>query len=96
MILISYIRPERGIVMDCMIRWKLKEVLDKHGITPYRLMVDSGLANTTIYRLTNSKTASVQGPVLDKVLNSLCKLTGKRIGVGDVLEHIPANNKGGK
>jgi DNA-binding Xre family transcriptional regulator len=82
--------------MNRMIRWKLKEVLEKHGITPYRLMVDSGLANSTIYRLTNKKTSSVQGPVLDKVLNSMCKLTGKPIGVGDVLEHIPSTRKGGK
>lgn len=79
-----------------MIRWKLKEVLDEHGITPYRLMVDSGIANSTIYRLTNNKTDGVQGPVLDKILTSLCKLTGKRIGVGDVLEHVPPTNKGGK
>jgi DNA-binding Xre family transcriptional regulator len=80
--------------MNTMIRWKLKEVLEEHGITPYRLMVDSGIANSTIYRLTNNKTDSVQGPVLDKVLNSLCKLTGKRIGVGDVLEHVPSKKKG--
>jgi DNA-binding Xre family transcriptional regulator len=82
--------------MNTMIRWKLKEVLDKHDITPYRLMVDSGIANSTIYRLTNNKTDGVQGPVLDKILNSLCKLTGKRIGVGDVLEHVPPTGKGGK
>jgi DNA-binding Xre family transcriptional regulator len=82
--------------MTKMIRWKLKEVLDEHGITPYRLMVDSGIANSTIYRLTNNKTDGVQGPVLDKILNSLCKLTGKRIGVGDVLEHIPPTRKGGR
>jgi DNA-binding Xre family transcriptional regulator len=79
-----------------MIRWKLKEVLEEHGITPYRLMVDSGIANSTIYRLTNNRTDGVQGPVLDKILTSLCKLTGKRIGVGDVLEHVPPANKGGK
>lgn len=79
-----------------MIRWKLKEVLEEHGITPYRLMVDSGLANSTIYRLTSNKSESVQGPVLDKVLNSLCKLTGKPIGVGDVLEHLPLTRKVGK
>jgi DNA-binding Xre family transcriptional regulator len=78
-----------------MIRWKLKEVLDEHGITPYRLMVDSGIANSTIYRLTNNKTDGVQGPVLDKILNSLYKLTGKRIGVGDVLEHTPPSSKRG-
>jgi DNA-binding Xre family transcriptional regulator len=82
--------------MNTMIRWKLKEVLEEHGITPYRLMVDSGIANSTIYRLTNHKTDSVQGPVLDKVLDSLCKLTGKRIGVGDVLEHTPSTRKGSK
>jgi DNA-binding Xre family transcriptional regulator len=82
--------------MNKMIRWKLKEVLHEHGITPYRLMVDSGIANSTIYRLTNNKTDGVQGPVLDKILNSLCKLTGKRISVGDVLEHIPPTGKGGR
>jgi DNA-binding Xre family transcriptional regulator len=82
--------------MTKMIRWKLKEVLEEHGITPYRLMVDSGIANSTIYRLTNNKTDGVQGPVLDKILNSLCKLTGKSIGVGDVLEHIPPTGKRGR
>lgn len=82
--------------MNKMIRWKLKEVLEDHGITPYRLMVDSGIANSTIYRLTNNKTEGVQGPVLDKILNSLCKLTGKRIGVSDVLEHVPPAKKAGK
>jgi DNA-binding Xre family transcriptional regulator len=79
-----------------MIRWKLKEVLEEHSITPYRLMVDSGIANSTIYRLTNNKTDGVQGAVLDKILNSLCKLTGKRIGVGDVLEHVPPAKRVGR
>ena len=82
--------------MTTMIRWKLKEVLDEHGITPYRLMVDSGIPNSTIYRLTNNKTDGVQGQVLDKILNSLCKLTGKRIGVGDVLEHVPPPRRAGE
>lgn len=82
--------------MTKMIRWKLKEVLDEYGITPYRLMMESGIANSTIYRLTNNKSEGVQGPVLDKILNSLCKLTGKRIGVGDVLEHVPPTSKGGR
>lgn len=80
--------------MKRMIRWKLKEVLEDNNVTPYRLMVESGLANTTIYRLTNNKTDSVQGPVLDKILNALYKLTGKRIGVGDVLKHVPTTSKG--
>lgn len=43
------------------IRWKLKEVLDQNRLTAYQLMKESGLAGSTIYRLTGGKTEGVQG-----------------------------------
>jgi DNA-binding Xre family transcriptional regulator len=77
--------------MDAMpIRWKLKEVLDESGITAYQLMKESGVAGSTIYRLTGGKTEGVQGKVLDSILTALHTLTGKTFDVGDVLEWRPA------
>jgi DNA-binding Xre family transcriptional regulator len=72
------------------IRWKLKEVLDQNRLTAYQLMKESGLAGSTIYRLTGGKTEGVQGKVLDSILTALHKLTGKTFDVGDVLEWRPA------
>jgi DNA-binding Xre family transcriptional regulator len=77
--------------MDTMpIRWKLKEVLEESGITAYQLMKESGVAGSTIYRLTGGKTEGVQGKVLDSILTALYTLTGKTFDVGDVLEWRPA------
>jgi DNA-binding Xre family transcriptional regulator len=70
--------------MDTMpIRWKLKEVLEESGITAYQLMKESGVAGSTIYRLTGGKTEGVQGKVLDSILTALHTLTGKTFDVGD-------------
>jgi DNA-binding Xre family transcriptional regulator len=76
------------------IRWKLKAVLDENGITPYRLMQETGLAGSTIYRLTTGKTEGVQGKVLDKILTALHTLTGKTFSVCDVIEWEPFERSG--
>ncbi len=88
----QYIAKMMGRVKGMIIQ-NPKEFLDEHNITPYYLMVDSGLVNSTIYRLTNNTTVIMQRSVFGKVLNSLCKLTGKWIGVVDVLEHTPLAGK---
>ena len=81
--------------MDGMpIRWKLKELLEESGVTAYQLMKESGVAGSTIYRLTGGKTEGVQGKVLDSILTALHTLTGKTFDVGDVLEWRPS--KGGR
>jgi DNA-binding Xre family transcriptional regulator len=80
--------------MDSMpIRWKLKDVLNESGITAYQLMKESGLAGSTIYRLTGGKTEGVQGKVLDRILTALHRLTGKTFDVGDVLEWRPTKEQ---
>lgn len=71
------------------IRWKLKEVLEQNGVTAYQLMQDTGLAGSTIYRITGGKTDAVQGKVLDRILTSLHTLTGKSFDVCDLLEWQP-------
>ena len=75
------------------IQWKLKEVLEQNGVTAYQLMQDTGLAGSTVYRITGGKTDAVQGKVLDRILTSLHNLTGKTFGVGDLLEWHPEEVK---
>ncbi len=76
--------------MDGMpIKWKLKEVLEQNGVTAYQLIQDTGLAGSTIYRITGGKTEAIQGKVLDRILTSLHTRTGKTFGVGDLLEWQP-------
>jgi DNA-binding Xre family transcriptional regulator len=72
------------------LKWKLNEVLDKHDITPYRLIQESGVAPSTIYRITGGKTEAVQGRVLDDILSALYRLTSKRFEIGDILEWQPS------
>lgn len=71
------------------LKWKLKDVLDQHDITPYRLIQESGVAPSTIYRITGGKTEGVQGRVLDDILSALYRLTSKRFDVCDLLEWEP-------
>jgi DNA-binding Xre family transcriptional regulator len=69
------------------IRWKLKEYLAAHNITPYRLMKESGLAQGTVYRIVNGEARGVDTATLDAALTALRSLTGKPVGVQDLLEY---------
>jgi len=71
------------------LRWILKEILDEHDITPYRLIQESEVAASTVYRITGNRTDGVQGRVLDEILSTLYRLTGQRFSVCDVLEWAP-------
>jgi predicted transcriptional regulator len=67
------------------LRWKLKEVLEQANITPYRFVQESGLSASTVYRITGGRTEGVQGKVLDDILSTLYRLTGKAFGPSDVI-----------
>lgn len=67
--------------------WTVREVLEDHGITPYRLMKESGLAQGTVYRLVNGDTRSLNADTLDRVMATLRRLTGKRLQVSDLLRY---------
>jgi predicted transcriptional regulator len=78
--------------MKEMLKWKLKEVLEKADITPYRFIQESGLSASTVYRITGGRTEGVQGKVLDDILNTLHRLTGKSFGPSDVIHWQPENS----
>jgi DNA-binding Xre family transcriptional regulator len=69
------------------VRWKVKEVLNRHDITPYRLVKASGLAQATVYRLVNNDTAGLSTETLTVLLRTLRELTGEELGVADLLSY---------
>ncbi len=76
------------------IKWKLKELLDTHDLTPYRLMKESGLAQGTIYRIVNGEANGVDTATLDATIRALRELTGQQINVADLLEYQEEPNNG--
>ena len=68
------------------ITWKLKTYLTEHGVTPYRLSKESGLAMSTIYALSSSQPDRLDINTLDSIMGTLEKLTGKQVVFDDLLE----------
>ena len=79
--------------MATVLKWKLKEYLDAHEITGYRLIQESGVSGNTVYAISNNKTDGVQGRVLNDILNALHRLTGQPITPNDLLEFMPDKSK---
>lgn len=75
------------------LQWKLEDLLERHDVSAYRLAKESGVGLTTIYRIKNNRTNTVQGQVLEAILQALLVLTGKRHGIGDLLEWQPEAGK---
>ena len=69
------------------VKWKVKQFLDVNGLTPYRLMKASGLAQGTVYRLVNGDTQNLNASTLDATIKALRTLTGKTVDINDVLEY---------
>jgi DNA-binding Xre family transcriptional regulator len=74
------------------IRWKLKEYLDTHGVSAYRLAehTHGRLSRTGIYRLTAKDLKAVRFETLAAVIPALRDITGEEVQVGDLLEYVPA------
>jgi DNA-binding Xre family transcriptional regulator len=69
------------------VRWKVKEFLQAHNITPYRFMKESGLAQGTAYRLVNGDTRNLNADTLDAAIRALRTLTGAHVSFSDLLEY---------
>ena len=69
--------------------WRLAEQLRRRGWTRFRLVRESGLPPTTIYRLArpNLEVQRVDGRTLD----TLCTVLGCQ--PGDLLEHVPTKRR---
>jgi hypothetical protein len=69
-------------------RWKVKDFLTAHGITPYRLWKDSKLAQKTVYTLANDKGDRIDLGTFGRVVSTLSRLTGQPVTPNDLLEVI--------
>jgi DNA-binding Xre family transcriptional regulator len=67
--------------------WRVKEFMEAHGISAYRLMKEAGIAQGTAYRLANNKAGGLSLETLDAVIAALRRLTGKQVLLADLLEY---------
>ena len=68
----------------------LKEYLDAHDLSAYRLVqaTKGRIAERTVYSLARTETKRVDLAVLGEVLNALGKLTGEDVTPNDVLRFV--------
>lgn len=69
-----------------MLRWKLKDYLDRHHISAYALTKAADVAPNTVYGLARGDHERISLRVLDKVIVGLETLTGQSVSVADLLE----------
>jgi len=69
------------------VRWTVRPLLERHGITAYRLMKESGLAQGTVYRLVNGDSRSLNADTLDRLMGALRRLTREQIEISDLLTY---------
>jgi DNA-binding Xre family transcriptional regulator len=77
-------------------RWKLKEFLDTHKITVYRLSqaTGSGIARNSLYNLVQDEPPKrLEIKTLDVLIPALRQLTGRDVQVDDLLEYTEETGK---
>ncbi len=69
-----------------MVRWRLGEVLQKEGITAYRLWKAAGSNPHTVYRWAYRPPRMLDLEVAEAILKALRALTGKQYTLCDLIE----------
>lgn len=71
-----------------MVRWRVSEFLEQHGITPYRLSVETQgkISRNAIYEISRADTKQVKLDTLDTLIRVLRDMTGQPVGLTDLLE----------
>ena len=64
---------------------KLREMLDQKNKSIYWLNKETGIASSTLSRICNNKTISIEFSVLDKICDAL------DCNVSDILEHTKSD-----
>jgi DNA-binding Xre family transcriptional regulator len=67
--------------------WKVKEFLEAHDVSAYRLMKEANLSQGTAYRLANNETNGLHLETLDAVIAALRRLSNEEVGIADLLEY---------
>ncbi len=71
------------------IKWKLPELLQREGVTVYRLQQElaKGVSRGVLYKWSNAPPKLMDLEVMARVLWGLEQITGKRFEISDVLEY---------
>lgn len=79
---------ESAILQNVPVKWKLKEFLDLHGVSAYKLAekTQGKLSRNGVYRLTSEDLAGIRFDSLEAIIPALEELTGKRVDVADLLK----------
>lgn len=72
-------------VMPAQLRWTLKETLQRHGISMYKLVEQSELTKRTVYEnLAQGKATRVDVKTLEKILSALEVLLERKVEIEEV------------
>ncbi len=69
------------------IRWKTSDFLKANNISGYRFWKESGLPKRSAYRIVNGDARNFNADTLDATIRALRGITGKQVGVADLLEY---------
>lgn len=72
-----------------MIRWKLKQLLEQHGLSVYQLAkaLEGKVSANAVYHAARESITRVNFETLATVIAALRDLTGKPVVVGDLMEY---------
>ena len=72
--------------MPARLRWTLKETLERHGISAYKLVEQSELTKRTVYEnLAQGKATRVDIKTLEKILSALEVLLERRVELEEIV-----------
>lgn len=71
------------------VHWRLKETMDRVGITRYALHKHSTLSMGAIRSMYDGSNLRPDLSVLARVLDDLRKMTGQDLQLSDLLEYVP-------
>ena len=73
-----------------MVRWRVGQFLEQHGITPYKLSEETKgkISRNAIYEIARADTKQVKLETLDTLITTLRAMTGKPVALTDLLEYI--------
>lgn len=70
-----------------MIRWKLAELMARHGIKPKDLAEEMGYTRDAVSNLRKRTMPRLTGDTLNNLMNGLSKLSGVTITSNDLIEY---------
>ena len=69
-----------------MVSWKLRETMDSNGVTRYALQKETGIAMNTLRAMYDGTTQRPDLQLLDTIVKTLRKMTGKPLTLTDILD----------